>query len=341
MQKFSYSKLSTMEQCPYKYKLIYKDKHFIEDKTIAQDFGTLVHFIEESIGKEIIKLNYNFEDININKFIDLCINLDDNENKVFGMKKLKQLYPEAFNEKDKNNLDYTDKGNIYLEKGIYRLLNFLKNNPNLEIIGLEKEFNLNYENYIFHGFIDRVFRDKYTNDIYIEDIKTYSNSLEKKDLTTPLQFVIYALAAKDLYNIDEDRIHCSYEIPLCDIKQEAGTKGFIKRGCNKITQILKNIENNVIDPKPSPLCHWCVFSKTFPNQPEEAKNLCPYYCKWTRENKDFSCENDWLGIEAHDKLLEAFINKQKLSKHVLYEIKGIDIASTIDIGSERRFLFRR
>lgn len=98
----------------------------------------------------------------------------------------------------------------------------------------------------------------------------------------------------------------------------------------KIKKYLK--ENKKINKN-----HFFIFS----NQPEEAKNLCPYYCKWTRENKDFTCENEWLGMETHAKLLEAFINKQKLSKEILYEIKGIDIAPNIDIGAERRFLFRR
>ena len=52
----SYSKLSTFEQCPYKYKLIYLDNNYIKDDSIATEFGTLVHHIEEEIGKS---LKYN------------------------------------------------------------------------------------------------------------------------------------------------------------------------------------------------------------------------------------------------------------------------------------------
>ena len=49
----SYSKLATFEQCPYKYKLIYLDNHYIKNDTIATDFGTLVHHIEEEIRKSL------------------------------------------------------------------------------------------------------------------------------------------------------------------------------------------------------------------------------------------------------------------------------------------------
>ena len=73
------------------------------------------------------------------------------------MKKLKLLYAKDFNERDKNGLNYTEKGNLYLNEGIYRLYNYLIQNPNLRIFGIEKEFNLPYQSYNFHGFIDRIF----------------------------------------------------------------------------------------------------------------------------------------------------------------------------------------
>ena len=100
---------------------------------------------------------------------------------------------------------------------------------------------------------------------------------DSKELATPLQFVIYNLAAQELYNISEQDISCAYELVVCDQKQEAGTKGFIARGIKKLNKLLDEIKTEDFTPSPSPLCHWCIFSETFPNQPQEAKKLCPYY----------------------------------------------------------------
>ena len=52
-EKFSYSKLEIYESCSWRYKLIYEDKNFIKIPSIATDFGTLIHFIEESLAKDI------------------------------------------------------------------------------------------------------------------------------------------------------------------------------------------------------------------------------------------------------------------------------------------------
>ena len=70
--KFSYSKLSVYEQCPFKYKLIYNDKNFINQPSIAADFGTLVHFIEETMAKTIT----SYQPLNYEYLIDLFINAE-------------------------------------------------------------------------------------------------------------------------------------------------------------------------------------------------------------------------------------------------------------------------
>ena len=346
MEKFSYSKLSTFEQCGFKYKLIYKDKHFIHEPSINTDFGTLLHYIEEQIAKDIVANdNEPVFLMDYDKYIDMFVNIDLHENgeEVIGVNKIKERYPDKFYEKDKNNLSYADKANIYIQKGVYRLRDYLSTNRNLRIKGIEQEFNLEYGDYIFHGFIDRVFENINTGEILIEDIKTYSAPLDQKELTTPLQFVFYVLAARKLYNTD--KISCAYEINLCDCKQTAGTKGFVERSIKKIDKLLATINNDEFIPKPSPLCHWCVFSKTYPNQPEEAKNLCPYYSNWTRESKNFSCDYEWMGEANHQAILENFI------KNNLKEIEKKD-KTIIDVSlkpncinnlnnSERRFIIRR
>jgi len=338
-KKFSYSKLDTFKQCAWKYKLIYEDHNFISKGSIATEFGTLIHYIEETMANKIINYELlNYEEL---KNLTLNINILDEKETVLGANILKNKYPKEWFELDKNGKNYEDKLNDYLNKGIYRLRDYLISNPDFEILGIEDEFNIELNGYIFHGFIDRAFRNVVTGEVFIEDIKTWTKDLDKDVLTTPLQLVIYSLAAKELYGVDESLIHCSYELPLWDKRYSAGTKGFINRGLKKITSLLEEIEEEKFEPNPTPLCHWCDFCNTNPNQPEEGKNLCPYFCKWTRETKGFSVEYEWLGIENHEKILEAFNNKNVKENKAEIRIEKILPKLNENITSKRIFILRK
>ena len=327
---FSYSRVDCFKGCHYKYKLLYVDNHFIDSPAIATDFGTLIHFVEETMAR---KLQSN-EPLVREDILNILYNINDDKEKIYGVNILKKRYPEAWFEKDKSDRTYEDKIKEYEENGMFRLYDFLMRHPNLRIVGIEQEFNFNFEGTNFHGFIDRVFQDITTKDLYIEDIKTWNTPAKKSELATPLQFVLYTLAAKEIYKINENQISCAYELPLCDMKQPAGTKGYVDRGTKKLEALLAEISTGDFSPSPSPLCHWCMFSGTFPNQPEQAKNLCPYYSHWTKEDNDFSVENEWMGPENHPKILDAFVNGYKPKQPMLKPT--IELVDPI-----RRFIIRR
>lgn len=277
-ERFSYSKIGVFEQCRYKYKLIYTDGNYISTDSVATEFGTLVHYIEEQMVKRL-NTNFTLTEGDYQELLDLFENADiHNPNEtVLGLRILRDKYQAEWNVPDKSNRTYEEKADEYKVKGIYRLREFLRNNPDIEVLEAEKEFNLDFQGYLFHGFIDRVYRNTSTGEIYVEDIKTWSQEAGSSELTTPMQFVIYCLAAEQIYNVTDNQLKCFYELPLCNIKQAAGTKGFISRGVKKLTKLLEEIKSGDFTPNPSPLCHWCVFSGTYPNQPEEAKKLCPYF----------------------------------------------------------------
>lgn len=287
----SYSKLATFEQCPYKYKLIYLDNHYIKNDTIATDFGTLVHHIEEEIGKSLKenkKPDYPFL---INEFKEKMVEI---ENK----------YPNDFYLLDKSNRTYADKRDYYINTGIYRLEKRVKEN-NLKVVALEKEFYLQFGDYNFHGFIDRILKN---GDQYIiEDIKTYPKKIEPNELKVPLQHVIYTLA---LNSIGIKNVVCNYDLPLCDLIQPVD-KNYLYKGINKICDLFDEIKLSDFHPNPTPLCYWCLFSKTYNNQPKEAKGLCPYYSLWTKQNKNFNVNHKWLGLKNHQKILEEFQNNEQ------------------------------
>lgn len=286
-EKYSYSKLACFEQCPYKYKLIYLDNHRVDNDTIATSFGTLIHHIEEEIGNCIKD----------KKPIDYPKLLNEFDTEV---KEIETKYAKDFHSVDKSNRTYKDKATYYRDFGIYRLEKRCNDNPELEIINLEKEFYLEFDGYLFHGFIDRIF--KYKDTYIIEDIKTYPKPILPNDLKIPLQHVIYSLALK---SIGINNITCTYDLPLCNVTQTVD-KDYFDKGVRKLVNIFDDIKYSDFKPTPTPLCHWCEFCPTMENQPDEAKGLCPYYCKWTKETKDRSVNYKWLGVKRHQQILEDF-----------------------------------
>lgn len=347
--KFSYSKLNTYESCPWRYKLQYVDKHFIDTSSIANEFGTLIHFVEETIANDIIANNHEpYFMIDDEKYIDIFINAgceDHSVKDILGAKKLKQKYPEEFETKDKYGYSYEDKANIYLNYGIYRLRDFLAANRHLQLIGVETPFDIEYGDFVFHGFIDRAFKNINTGEIIIEDIKTWQD-IKGHDLVTPLQFVFYTQAAEMLFDVKEDQIKCRYELPLAAERHDAGTKGYMKRGIKKIDKLLAAIADQNFAPKPSPLCYWCSFSDTCPNQPDEGKNLCPYRSNWTKENKNFSVDFEWMGIDNHQQILEAYIKQQeklnyKPDENIVANIPELVFNSNNHVNTDRIRIVRR
>lgn len=302
---FSYSKIGVYKQCPFKYKLIYVDGHYIKTDSVATTFGTLIHYIEERIGidlKEGKPIDYDY-------YRNLFLNIELREEKetVLGCNLIKELYKTEWYALDKQGLSYEDKTSVYYDFGIYRLEEMLKTNPYLSIYALELPFTVNIKNKTFKGFIDRVFYDK-DKDVYIiEDIKTYSKKITPKDLRESLQMYIYSMALKELLGPDTN-VEGEYNLPLMNLIQSSPID--TKKIYENLETTLDNIGNELFHPQPTPLCHWCPFSKTYPGQPEEAKNLCPYFCKWTRDKKDMSVENYWQGESYHGIILERFINKE-------------------------------
>ena len=300
--KYSYSKIDCYEQCHFKFKLQYIDEHYIKTDSVATLFGNAIHETEEEIANSI----------KAGKAIDY-IGLKNGL--VLKLAEIKHRFPKEYEDLDKSMRTYSDKAKFYLEKGIYRLENFMKTHPTYEIVGAEIHFAFDFnDEFYFDGYIDRVFRDTTTGKYLIQDIKTWAIPAENEKLITPLQFVVYSLAVKNMYKVSTDDITCEYDLPMCDLTQKGGTMGYVNRGISKLNKLFSSIKAKEFEPKPSPLCHWCQFCQTNENAPEEGKHLCPYYMHWTKEKKDFSKENDWHGLENHNAILEAYHKKYNINQ---------------------------
>lgn len=322
-QKFSYSKLNTYESCGFKYKLTYEDGHFFFTDSLASELGTLIHKTLEDIAFELKhgrKPNYEKIKKELLEYNIPKKDKFDTEGGIFGINILSKKYKEEYYKPDENGSSYYTRVLDYMTSGIYRLENFLNENPGIEVYDMEKYFSVDFNGHILNGYIDRILYDR-KNDIYIvEDIKTKNKPFSAKELATPLQFVVYVYALAKSMDLSYEKFKCAYDLPFLDLRQEAGTKGFMDRGIKKLNEIFTAVESKDFVPNPTPLCHWCSYCPTNPAAPEEAKGLCPYYSLWTREDKTYKTSHKWIDIEHYlidyqDEIKK--LEKEKEEKEIL------------------------
>lgn len=323
-EKFSYSKLNTYINCPFKYWLTYVKGNFINTANINTYFGTLVHWIEQHIAMQIMA----GENVDYEKFKNDFLNLNipktskfDTNGDVYGVNILKERFKDDFYATDDEGNSFFKRSADYLSHGIYRLEEYMQQNPNLKLIDVEKHFEVEFEGVLLTGSIDRVLFDTDTNEYIIEDIKTKNKLFRDQDTVTPLQAVIYSYALKSILGLDDYPTQFAYDLPFCDTRQSAGTKGYIDRGIKKIKKVLDDIHSEDFYSNPTPLCHWCSFCETNPEQPEEGKKLCPYFSLWTRDDKTREVKHKWCGMDKHEEVLHKVYGGDEAARE---DFAGID-----------------
>ena len=311
-EKYSYTKLSTYDGCPFKFYLKYRMGKFLFSDSCASMYGSLVHYIleqEANCIKRGVEIDYERLKTIFTKSGAKSNKVSEN---IYSVAEIRDMFPnDWYNDDTKSGMTYEEKADDFIRYGIYEFPKYMERNPNLSIIGAEVPFNFEHRDYIFNGYIDLLLQDKNTGEYIIWDIKTKDHEFDEKDLKTPLQFVCYCTALRKRYG-DDIAISCYYSLPVIHKLQAAGTKGFEKRGFNKINKILDSIESEDYEPKPSPLCYWCEFSNTNPCVTEDGKNVCPYYSLWTKENKTFEYKLGWSGIKNYEKQRQKLIALMQL-----------------------------
>lgn len=289
LDRFSYSKISCYGQCKFKYLVKYKEKNFIYNANIATDFGSLVHSIEEDIAKALqVSQPVNYIALK-NKFI-------------IESRKLALKYPTEFFAKDKSDRTYREKVYLYLDSAIYRLENFLKQNPDLRIIGIEQKFEYDYDGvHSFNGSIDRAFLNVATGEILIQDIKTWSVPAQNSEIKAPLQFAVYMMAAQQLWDTPFDKIKCEYDLPLCNVVQPALSDNIVEEGKVTLDKLFKGIHDENFKPTVSALCHWCEYNPlTNPSIIDTKPNaVCPYFSTWQKSGDNVrDTLVSWQGLDS-------------------------------------------
>lgn len=288
----SYSRIDCFKSCAYRYKIKYIEKNYTNDSSLALRIGSILH-----LGMEF-KYQNKFSNKEI---IDIVHNgyIEDNGTEVIGLNKLKEDYPFDWEEEDNFGRTYDEKIKLYINR---------VNSPiedEWECIGCEVEFHIVLDNRaVIKGFIDRIDKHKNTGEIRVVDYKSSKKAYDKKDLATPMQMFIYALACKEIYG--EYPTQYVYDMILIGEMQNAMTKGWEKRGFKTLLSkldalILHNeTENILMKPSSTPLCYWCSYCANNPNA-TNGKDLCEYYSLWTPTEKTFRTNKQWISpIEESD-----------------------------------------
>jgi RecB family exonuclease len=255
MTVYSHSKLSTFEQCKYKYKLRYinKIKPDIE-KSIEAYLGTCTHDSLEWLYQEIMKNRIPELDEVLEKYTNLW---KESFKETFLIVKKQFKAGDYFNKGIKFLLDYYVKhkpfkdGTLEMEKKIWVTLH--PNSPHKII-----------------GYIDRLVFNKETGEYEVHDYKTANSLPIQKKFDEDRQLALYSIGIKQLYGQDKPVILTWHYLNHNQQIFSRRTNEQLEKLKQDILDLIDKIENTKEFPiKKSILCNWCEYKgmcKAFNNQ---------------------------------------------------------------------------
>ena len=285
MTIYSHSRLSTFEQCPFKFKLRYIDEVIPEvESTIEAHLGGAVHDTLEWMYIKVVKEN-------------IVPSIDD------VVTKYTEFWQESYKDEIKivrNNLTAKD----YFNKGIKFLIDYyLKHQPFDDgTLELEKRIVVNLDpegKYKIQGFIDRLVHNEETGHFEIHDYKTANRLPTQEKMDQDRQLALYSIGVKDLYGEDK-------QIKLTWHYLAHNTKIISKRTDEQLEQLkqdiinlIKEIETTTHFPaEKSILCNWC-----------EYKSMCPVWGGRINE-KQMTLEGEREQVQKVNKKMENELNKE-------------------------------
>lgn len=248
MGLYSYTRLATYKQCPYKYKLRYIDK-IPEVKTIEQFMGQRVHKALEKLYKNLISakvtplekiLEYYHKrwtrkwDDSI-KFVKKDLTKDD----------FRALGKECIEDYYKSYYPFNQSRTIHVEKRVYFAL-------------------YNEGRHRIRGFIDRLaIAPDGTYEIH--DYKTSGNLPTQKDKDEDKQLALYQIGVKDMWrDVHSIKYIWHYLVFNKEISSSRTDRDIEKLRAEKIA-LIKEIESATeFTPKESSLCSWCSYQPICP-----------------------------------------------------------------------------
>ena len=312
LPRLSYSGMEQFKNCPYAYDLKYNKKLYANDKTLALELGSLLHYVLEQRIKYIINDKPIDYDILIDILNNGVIETDEKTKEhILGLGELKRKYFEEWYEPDnKSGMDYNQKMKVF-QKALYHEM---EDTSEWRPAYVELPFEFVYKDrVIFNGFIDRI--DLNSNgEFRVIDYKSSKTGYDNIKLSTSLQFGVYALAICQMFG--KLPIEFLYRFVLIDETQKAMTKGWERRLEKALDKILDGIEKDKKTgypvPKPCPLCAWCSFSITNPKA-KQYKDKCEYYSLWTPNNPCWGVNKKYNALDVVRNKCNNEVKKRKLN----------------------------
>jgi len=247
---YSHSKLSTFEQCPFKYKLRYIDKiKPVIEKTIESHLGSAVH--------DTLEWLYN--------------SVKENPNKEISLDEIITYYSIKWQDEFSDEILVVKKemsAKDYFNKGVEFLINYFQEHSPFKdgTIECEKRITIDLdENTKLQGFIDRLVYDIDSGKYEIHDYKTANQLPTQEKMDNDRQLALYSIAIKELYGQDKEVLLIWHYLAHNQKIISKRTNHQLEQLKDETKQLIKEIENTKYFPtNKSILCEWC-----------EYKDICP------------------------------------------------------------------
>ncbi|MBR9677406.1 PD-(D/E)XK nuclease family protein [Candidatus Woesearchaeota archaeon] len=294
MVVFSHSRISTFEQCPFRYKAKYVDKLLPEFETSIEAFlGSAAHHTLEKLYKDLQHGKMpTIEEL---------------------QEELKDFWQKNYNE---NTIIFVKKGYtaenyfVMATKFVNDYYNRFKPFNQSKVIACEKKVEVPLNNeYSMLGYIDRV---DFKDDAYeIHDYKTSSSLPEQSKLDVDRQLALYAYAIKQMFD-DANKIRLVWHYLAFDkTVTSTRTDDELEKLKEHTIQVIKTIQSAKEFPTTkSALCGWCEFR---PHCPEfkhmyETEQLTP---KEFHDDDGVRLVDEYVGLSEAKQKVENRLEKTK------------------------------
>lgn len=307
MTCYSHSRLSTFEQCRYKYKLQYIDKIKVDIPTTIEAFmGDLVHRTLEKL----------YNDLKFQKLNEL--------------KELLKFYSETWEK------EYTDE--ILIVKQEYDAENYKKMGEKyitdyynqyhpfdqLTILGLETQDRLTLpDGNQYHVRIDKLACKGTT--YYVCDYKTNSRMKDQEEADEDRQLAMYSIWVKDKFKDAKKVILLWHMLAFNKEAVSERTEEQLKKLQAETVQLMKNIESCQDFPtKVTNLCNYCVYKQMCPSFKHqiELEFKTP---KLFKEDEGVKFVDEYSKLQEEKKKIEEELEKLKELMIEFAQQKGLDI----------------
>ncbi|MEK6918194.1 MAG: PD-(D/E)XK nuclease family protein [Nanoarchaeota archaeon] len=276
---YSYSRLTTFEQCNLKFKFRYIDKIIPKiEKSIEAHLGSVVHSTLEWLYTQV------------------------KESHIPSLDEVIVFYSQEW-EKDYSK-DLITQGNLshrdYFNKGVeFILVYYTEHKPfDDNTLEIEKKILIDLDgsgNYKVQGFIDRLSYNLKTKEYEIHDYKTANFPPSEEKLNKDRQLALYSIAIKNLYGNDKEiRLtwHFLAHNKRFHIKKSNAELEKLKK---ETIELINKIEATKEFPaNKSKLCDWCEYKSICPvwgnspdslQKPKDDLKKYPTLLKYVKEEK--------------------------------------------------------